>query len=316
MVWEPSSPSKCHDESEQKFIGGYKTLETLGEGSFATVKRCEKDGQFYAMKILRKLRLKKRRDYVRGPEGKMVVETAWDKVQNEIKILKTLESPHVVQLKAILDFEHKVYLIFDIIEGGVSMDWCYDDKSYYVPNTRDLIPEPMARVYIRDVLRGLEYLHGKRVAHRDIKPQNIFVDKGHAKIGDLGTASLLDENDMIIKPGTDGTHCFFPPEYCSCEERDGGAPVQFTGVKVDVWCVGVCLHAFLFGKLPFYMDVLHELFEMINEAAVPELPEFDDVSEMCRTFQLMLLRKNPSERPDTKSLLEDPFLAEADTDEK
>jgi len=307
MVWEPSSPSKYRDESQQKFIEGYKPLEVIGEGSFAKVKRCEKDGTFYAMKVLRKMRLSKKRDYVRGADGKMVIETAWDKVQSEIDLLRTLDNDNLVRLISILDFGQKTYLIFELCEGGCSMDWNADLKSYFIPGTRALYSEEVACRYVADVLSGLAYLHKERICHRDIKPQNLLIAKARCKISDFGVATRMDENSILTKPGTEGTHSFFPPEYCGSQED---ASNIFDGEKVDVWCVGISMHAFLFGRIPFYKECLADLFDAIHVGEIPMIPDFDKITAECREVLFILLTRDAKSRRRAADMLHYPwFLA-------
>jgi len=314
MVYEPSSPSKSQDESGQKFVDGFKILEVLGAGSFATVKKCEKDGVFYAMKVFRKLRLQQNKNYIQIA-GSMVVETAWDRCLGEIEILKQINCEQVANLIAILHFEHKLYVVFELAEDGMSMEWCPVEKSYFVPNTKLLISEDTARVYVRDVLLGLEYLHRNNIAHRDIKPQNLLVHRGHCKIVDFGVASRMDANGLMLKAGTEGTHHFYPPEYCGAEVAEisvsgnNMSMNNFHGARVDIWCLGVSLHAFLFGKIPFYSDSLADLFELIYHGEHPMIPEFDTVSDDCRKFLFLLLQKEPSKRPPALDLLKLPFTA-------
>jgi len=264
-----------------------------------------KDGTFYAMKVLRKMRLSKKRDYVRGPDGKMVIETAWDKVQSEISLLRTLNNDNIVRLLSILDFGQKTYLIFELCEGGSSMEWSSESKSYFIPNTRELYSEHDACRYVADILMGLAYLHLERICHRDIKPQNLLIAKGRCKISDFGVAVRMDENSILTKPGTDGTHSFFPPEYCGAQEDESST---FNGEKVDVWCVGISMHAFIFGKIPFCKECLADLFDALSAAVIPMIPEFDKVGAECRDVLFAMLTKDSVKRPTAVEVLRYPWF--------
>jgi len=120
----------------------------------------------------------------------------------------------------------------------------------------------------------------------------------------------MDENSLLTKFGTDGTHSFFPPEYCGAHQPIDGV-LRFNGEKVDVWCAGVSLHAFLFGYIPFYRECMADLFEAIEKGEFPRIPEFDDVSKECIEFLYILLRRDATARPTAQEALEHPWIQNA-----
>lgn len=294
--------------ADSKSINGYLVKHELGEGSFARVKLCEAEdtGAQFAMKIFRKGRLRREREFVGGGEASgMRVKTAMDKVYSEIAIMCSLSHPHCIRLHAVFDDERdmddKMYAVLELAGRGCAMDWSCERLSYFVPATGGLYVEPTAAGLCAGMLRGLAHLHGLRVAHRDVKPQNVLVaDSGIAKLGDFGVAARLDERFRVV--GTEGTYSFWAPEMC----RSGY--VDHDGRLADVWAAGVTLWAFLLGTVPFCDADVVRLLDAIAEGVVA-LPEDSALSPPARDALRRLLCADTDCRPQCDEALLDPWLA-------
>ena len=94
-------------------------------------------------------------------------------------------------------------------------------------------------------------LHHKKILHRDVKSQNIFIDaKGVLKLGDFGISRELESKDA--KAGTScGTPLFMPPEVCLGHKYD---------FKADVWAMGVILYELLCLKKPFESETINGVY--------------------------------------------------------
>lgn len=307
-VLETSDVQKVKFPDGSKTINGFKVLSELGSGTFARVKLCEEESsaERFAMKVFRKGQLRRKRDFVGGGDGGgMRIKTAMDTVYSEVKVMKRIAHPNCVRLLAIFDEEDKdgkMYLVIELASKGCIMEWDGDKCSYLTPASGSLVPEAQAKVFVCGILQGLDYLHGIRIAHRDIKPQNVFVNAEDViKIGDFGVSKELEEDFMVVE--TEGTYYFYSPEMC----RSGY--LGHDARKADIWACGVTLWAFLYGSVPFFhQDIVH-LLDAIAQAQY-ELPDSAAVSASGRIFLCRALTAEASDRPLSNELVRDEWCGD------
>lgn len=219
-------------------------------------------GDLFALKVFSKLKMRKN---VVSWGGNGNVVTAMDRVRTEVALMKKLRHENLVRLYEIVDCEESdaLYLVLTYVAGGQVMVWDAESCRYRTPlsTSRDTLTESDARRYIRDVLCAVSYLHTQRIAHRDIKPENVLVDtRGRAVLADFGVAHFFTASNRSMRlMKTEGTHCFWPPEYCRAAEAQNFPK----GFPVDIWSIGVTLFAFVFGNLPFWSPDASELFRKI-----------------------------------------------------
>lgn len=161
--------------------------------------------------------------------------------------------------------------------------------------------EPSSTQYMRQILEGLQYMHGQAVVHLDLKPENIVcVSPGShwLKIIDFGLARKLAP-DTPVKV-LHGTPEFMAPEVVSFE------PVGFA---TDMWSVGVICYILLSGESPFQGDNDMETLSNIT-AAQWEFEEeiFSDISQQAKDFISQLLQKDPRCRLSSPGALQHPWL--------
>ncbi|XP_054481714.1 calcium/calmodulin-dependent protein kinase kinase 1 isoform X1 [Anoplopoma fimbria] len=291
-------------------LNQYKLKSEIGKGSYGVVKLAynEDDDKHYAMKLVSKKKLMKqcgfpRRPPPRGPKAAQGEQPKilgpLERVYQEIAILKKLDHVNIVKLVEVLDdpAEDNLHMVFELMPKGPVME---------VPSDSPLTEE-QARLYFRDIILGMEYLHYQKIVHRDIKPSNLLLgDDGHVKIADFGVSNQFEGNDAMLS-STAGTPAFMAPETLSDARK------SFSGKALDVWAMGVTLYCFVFGKCPFIDEYILALHNKIRTRLV-DFPEIPKISEELRTLILRMLDKNPDTRITIPEIKMDQWVTQGSTD--
>lgn len=238
----------------------YRKLDVLGEGQFATVYRAEDTERDNAIVAVKKIKIGQRREARDG-----INRTAL----REIKLLQELHHPHILGLLDVLGHKSNISLIFDFMDTDLEM--IIKDKSL-------LLPPGVVKAYSLMILQGLEYLHAHWILHRDLKPNNLLINKeGVLKIADFGLAKAYGSPNRIM------THQVVTRWYRS-PELLFGARLYSTGV--DLWAVG-CIIAEMLLRLPFLpgetdlgqLSTIFEFFGSPNEENWPSVKSLPDYVE-------------------------------------
>uniref|UniRef100_K1QBM5 non-specific serine/threonine protein kinase n=1 Tax=Magallana gigas TaxID=29159 RepID=K1QBM5_MAGGI len=146
------------------------------------------------------------------------------------------------------------------------------------------------------MLYALSYLHQKKVLHRDIKPQNIFLTGKEMtiKLGDLGLAKVL-ESSMQKASTFCGTQYYMSPEIVS------GRPYNS---KSDIWAMGVCIYEMTTLRRPFDARLEYHLYLKIAYDQLPPIPKDKYSPRLIKVIERMLCRDADS-RPSATELLQD-----------
>lgn len=161
----------------------YQKMEKVGEGTYGEVykSRDKKTGEIVALK---KIRLENSTDGVPSTAIR------------EITLLKEVQHPNVVQLKEVLHGDQKLYLVFEFMDQ--------DLKRFMEKSAGGLSPK-VIKATLYQILQGLAFCHANRVVHRDLKPQNVLIDKyGQVKLADFGLARTFG---MAMKTYTHEVLC-------------------------------------------------------------------------------------------------------------
>ncbi|XP_003397184.1 calcium/calmodulin-dependent protein kinase type 1 isoform X3 [Bombus vosnesenskii] len=268
------------DDKSPSVEDKYILKELLGTGAFSEVRLAEskeKPGQMFAVKIIDKKALK-------GKE---------DSLENEIRVLRRLTHPNIVQLLETFEDKHKVYLVMELVTGGELFDRIVEKGSY---------TEKDASGLIRQVLEAVDYMHDQGVVHRDLKPENLLYynpdEDSKIMISDFGLSKMEDSGIMATACGTPG---YVAPEVLAQKPY---------GKAVDVWSIGVISYILLCGYPPFYDENDANLFAQILKGEFEfDSPYWDDISESAKDFIHKLMCVNVEERFSCKQALAHPWIS-------
>ncbi|KAL1963616.1 hypothetical protein VTN77DRAFT_7937 [Rasamsonia byssochlamydoides] len=300
-------------------FGQYILGQTLGEGEFGKVKLgWKKDGSVQvAIKLIRRESL--------GSNPSRL-----PKIYREISILRDLSHPNIVRLHEMVETDRHIGIIMEYASGGELFD--------YILNNRYLKDNAARRLFAQ-LVSGVGYLHKKGIVHRDLKLENLLLDRNrNIIITDFGFANTFNPNDELgeeieynltnrefvkrmrldkvdangmrrgdLMQTSCGSPCYAAPELVVSDSL-------YTGRKVDVWSCGVILYAMLAGYLPFDDDPANPEGDNINLlykyiVSTPlTFPEY--VTPHARDLLRRILVPDPRKRADLFEVARHSWLSE------
>ena len=316
-IFETDNVTITYDKNTgNKIVNEFYFMDTIGRGAYSKVKKCInlKTKEEFAVKILNKRLLrKKKKSYGKTKEGMLKINYMIEDAINEINIYKSFlgTNKNVLKLYQILNDnkKDKTYLIMELAEKGPLVTLNEKDGVFCI-NTNyrdDIYDEELIKTWIYDIANGLKFIHENNIVHRDIKSDNILIDKnGHCKIADFGCSIKLKNGQPDLFSKTEGNIYFFPPEFV-----DGKSKKQFGYKPVDIWAFGVSIYTCIFKTLPFLpenRENVVELFKEIREAKFDFNRNGIKISKEMETLLLHILDKDPQKRFTAKDIVEYPWL--------
>ena len=242
-------------------------LALLGQGSFGEVYLVNKKytNEYYAMKVLDKKKIEQ--------------QNIFKYAMTERNVLSIINFPFIVKLNYAFQTKEKLFLLLDYCPGG-------DLSKQLQIQTR--FSEIKAKFYICEIALAIGELHKHNIIFRDLKPDNIVIDKeGHAMLTDFGL-SKEGINDKKLTKSFCGSVAYLAPEMLN---RTGH------GKAVDWYLLGVVFFEMLVGLPPYFSNNQEEIFKNIDNAELI-IPNF--ISKKGQNLIRSLLIKNPSERLGSK----------------
>eukprot|EP01119_Soliformovum_irregulare_P012686 TRINITY_DN3309_c0_g1_i1.p1 TRINITY_DN3309_c0_g1~~TRINITY_DN3309_c0_g1_i1.p1 ORF type:complete len:260 (-),score=52.58 TRINITY_DN3309_c0_g1_i1:60-839(-) len=201
----------------------YRTVKTIGQGAFAKVDLVE---DHRGRKLAKKYIL---------PKGRKLLPQSWE---NETYCGTKLKHKNIIEVKESWQEADNQVLLMEYVEG------C---DLYYLLEAQQFTPldEKQCRRLFKEMCKGLKYCHSKGIAHRDLKLDNIMIDKkGHVKIIDFGLCECCHPDHCREAVGSSA--------YAAPEVGLGmGRPTDYDGFQCDVWSLGIVLYTILFGIFPY-----------------------------------------------------------------
>lgn len=278
----------CTPIQSQPFSSRYTMApgHELGRGKFAVVRKCiEKETEKeFAAKIMRKRR--------KGQDCRM-------EILHEIAVLELAkDNPWVIKLHEVYETATEMILVLEYAAGGEIFNQCVAERE-------EAFKEKDVQRLMRQILKGVSFLHRHNVVHLDLKPQNILLTSdrplGDIKIVDFGLSRIVNNNEELRE--IMGTPEYVAPEILSYE------PIS---TATDMWSIGVLAYVMLTGTSPFLGDDKQHTFLNISQLNISFTEDFEGVSERAVDFMKALLVREPEGRATAEDCLQHPWLAEGD----
>uniref|UniRef100_G1SRU6 Serine/threonine-protein kinase Nek11 n=1 Tax=Oryctolagus cuniculus TaxID=9986 RepID=G1SRU6_RABIT len=261
----------------------YALQQKLGSGSFGTVYLVadKKATQGEELKVLKEISVGE------------VNPNETVQASLEAQLLSKLEHPAIVKFYASFVDQGNFCIITEYCEGG---DLDYKIQEY--KEAGNIFPENQIMEWFIQLLLGVDYMHERRILHRDLKSKNIFLKNNRLKIGDFGVSRLLVGSCDLATTLT-GTPHYMSPEALKHQGYD---------TKSDIWSLACILYEMCCMSHAFTGSNFLSIVLKIVEGDTPSLPERHP-RELNAIMESML-NKNPSLRPSAIEILKIPYIDE------
>ncbi|XP_050045099.1 cAMP-dependent protein kinase catalytic subunit 3 isoform X2 [Dermacentor andersoni] len=223
----------------------FEMIKTIGTGTFGRVCLCrDRSGAFHAMKIL------EISDVIRLKQV--------EHVKNEKAILLQVQHPFIIRMSWTHHDATCLYMLFEYVSGG--------ELFTYLRNA-GRFTSATGSFYAAEIVLALEYLHRMHIVYRDLKPENLLLDReGHLKITDFGFAKKLHDRTWTLC----GTPEYLAPEIIQSKGHNRA---------VDWWALGVLIYEMLAGYPPYFDDNPFAIYEKILAGKVEWPRHIDPVAK-------------------------------------
>uniref|UniRef100_A0A8C3JTU0 non-specific serine/threonine protein kinase n=2 Tax=Neoaves TaxID=3078114 RepID=A0A8C3JTU0_9CHAR len=262
---------------KENFDLAYAELHEIGRGRFSIVKKCvhKATRKDVAVKFISKKMKKK------------------EQAAHEAALLQHLQHPQYITIHDTYESPTSYILVLELMDDGRLLD--------YLMNHDELMEEKVA-FYIRDTMEALQYLHNCRVAHLDIKPENLLID---LRIP-VPRVKIIDLEDAVQITGHYHVHHLLGNPEFTAPEVIQGLPVS---LSTDIWSIGVLTYVMLSGVSPFLDESKEETCINVCRVDFSFPPEyFSDVSHAARDFINVILQEDFRRRPTAATCLQHPWL--------
>nr|CAD2124072.1 unnamed protein product [Meloidogyne enterolobii] len=251
------------DPQKKEIKHRFEITAKLGSGTYGKVSLAfdHKTEREVAVKLIKKSAIENKQDLVR--------------IRREIRIMSMLNHPNLIQIYEVFENKDKIILVMEYASGGELYDYVSKNGS---------LSEQEARRIFRQITSAVLYCHKNKVAHRDLKLENILLDSNNnAKIADFGLSNYFGQRNKLLS-----TFCG-SPLYASPEIING---TPYKGPEVDCWSLGILLYTLVYGSMPFDGRDFNRMVRQIKRGAYYEPDTPSTASMLIRN----MLRVNPDRR--------------------
>jgi serine/threonine kinase 38 len=305
--------TKLRKAREKQSIKDYESIAIIGRGAFGEVHVCreKKTDKIYAIKKIKK--------------NILILKNQIIHVLNEQKFMSRAKSPWIVELKASFQEDEYLYLVMEYLPGGDLMNLLIK---------KDILTEDEAKFYISELILAIESIHKLDCIHRDIKPDNVLIDKnGHIKLSDFGLAKISDklyekenekyknyiyekknkELDEVKKTHNKNFSCVGTAYYVAPEVLNKKGYDK----EIDWWSVGIIFYEMLVGYAPFCSKETSEVcFKVLNWKKYLKIPSKIKISEEAKDliFKMINSSNNRLGKNGAEEIKNHPFFNGVDWD--
>ena len=268
-------------QNENK-ISYYEIGKIIGKGAYSVVKICKNKitQEKFAMKIYEKKNLK---DHI--------IKKC---ISKEIEILKKLNHPNIVKLYDVIYTDKNILLIQELV-NGISLRDYYNTE---IRNQKDISENKfkLLTLLFKQIFSAFDHIHKKGIAHRDIKLENILMNKNHEiKIIDFGFGMYDPRNNL--QKFFCGTPNYMAPEIIMKKE--------YNGQKSDIWSLGVLIYKLFCADFPFKGKNQKELYKDIVKG---KYKIKDYVPECVKIVIEKMIKTKPKDRINCEQVLQSHWL--------
>lgn len=250
------------------FIGKYKIIGRLGKGGMGDIYKAIQEplNRTVALKVL-------------PPQLSRDDEFA-KRFEIEAKAISLLQHQNIVSIFEYGEEGSYRYFAMQFVDGTDLCRYIGEHKTLPITEIIDLS---------KQICRGLRYAHNCSIIHRDIKPQNVLIDKGGvARLSDFGIAKIFSGTDITMTGAAVGT-----PEYMSPEQAQG----KKLDVQTDIYSLGIVMYEMLTKRPPFIANnPMAVAYKQVHELPVPPSVKRKDTPKRLELIILKMLKKDKRER--------------------
>jgi len=256
--------------SDQVYLGNYRVENIIADGLYGKVKIGTHllTGQKVVLKVIERNKIDSERF-------------------REISLMKKLNHKHVVRMLEVIESRERLVIVYEFVDGGELYDYLAD---------KHRLSEDEARLFWRQIVIAVKYMHSRNIAHRDLKLENVMLDSSNdIVVIDLGLGNFMKPDELLST--FCGSTAYAAPEMFLCQ--------HYVGSCVDIWSMGVMLYCLVMGFLPFEdpQRVVMADFVPFSEAHEDNVfisSEFEDL--ITKIFQ-----KDPTARISIDGIIHHPW---------